>query len=91
MSDFLNEIPKATEIRQSMMNNETYKSQISKYIRWTNESIEDAKSEGLTKTLFNVSPEYETEIKIMYERQGYKFEPYGYSSGVWQLCENICW
>lgn len=31
------------------------------------------------------------EVKQMYQKEGYKIVPYGYSGGVWQRCENICW
>lgn len=31
------------------------------------------------------------EVKKMYQGEGYKIVPYGYSGGVWQRAENICW
>lgn len=31
------------------------------------------------------------EVKQMYQAEGYKIVPYGYSGGVWQRAENICW
>lgn len=31
------------------------------------------------------------EVRKKYERAGYKIVPTGYSGGVWQLTEDICW
>ena len=31
------------------------------------------------------------EVRRMYEAEGYKIVPYGYSGGVWQRAEKICW
>ena len=31
------------------------------------------------------------EVKQMYQAEGYKIVPYGYSGGVRQRVENICW
>lgn len=31
------------------------------------------------------------EVKQMYQAEGYKIVPYGYSGGVRQRAENICW
>lgn len=30
-------------------------------------------------------------VRRLYEMEGYRIKPYGYSGGVWQRSEIICW
>lgn len=55
-------------------------------------AIENASSIGKRSCLFNPRPvELYSAVKLEFQRHGYRFEPYGYSGGVWQDAENICW
>jgi hypothetical protein len=53
--------------------------------------IEWAKSRGFTRVCFSTERRHEDQIKQMFLDKGYTFKPTGYSGGVWQLTEDICW
>ena len=55
-------------------------------IRW-------AISNNRTKVCFPVDKydEFYSEVREMYEKEGYKIIPTGYIGGVWQLTEDITW
>jgi hypothetical protein len=84
-------IKPASEVRNEMMQTDTYKTAVEEQVSWVVKSIESAKSLGRTHTCFSVRPSYQQEIKRMFLNQGYSFKPTGYCGGVWQLSEDICW
>lgn len=84
-------IKPASEVRNEMIQTDTYKTAVEKAVGYVVQSIENAKSMGRTHTCFSVRPAYEQEIKRMFLDKGYSFRPTGYCGGVWQLSEDICW
>lgn len=55
-------------------------------------AIETASSIGKRSCLFDPRPvELYSAVKAEFQKHGYRFEAYGYSGGVWQDVENICW
>jgi hypothetical protein len=84
-------IKSAKEVRTQMMQTESYQTAVEQAVGYVVNSIESAKSMGLTHTCFSVRPAYEQEVKRMFLDQGYSFKPTGYCGGVWQLSEDICW
>jgi hypothetical protein len=91
MVELLNEIPSAKVIRQQTEENEIYKKEITKYVGYVNDSIQRAKSNGMTYAHFACAGKYEYEVKKLFKEKGYWFKPTGIIGGVRQDTEDICW
>lgn len=63
--------------------------------RKVDKQIEFANELGQNRRLFDCSKDGDAdvydEIREKYEKAGYKIVPTGYSGGVWQKTEDICW
>ena len=53
--------------------------------------IRRARESGKRECLFNPRTDQYAAVKTEFEKKGYTFRPYGYSGGVWQDAEMICW
>jgi hypothetical protein len=84
-------IPSAQESRQITENHDIRRQEIEQALSYQIDRIARARAQGLSYASFNVPSKYEYEIREMFLKKGYSFRPTGYSGGVWQLTENICW
>lgn len=84
-------IKAAQEVRNEMLDNDEYMTSLRKNISHVMDRIEWAKSQGFTRICFCPERRHEDQIRQMFLDKGYTFKPTGYSGGVWQLSEDICW
>lgn len=54
-------------------------------------AVNDKKNICLFACDMDADADVYSEIRRMYEAEGYKIVPYGYCGGVRQRAENICW
>lgn len=89
--DLTSKIPTAAERKAKLNENEDYRKDLEKHIKYINENVERAVKQGRTHTCFNDYGVHEKVIKKMLLDRGYTFRPTGVVGGVWQLSEEICW
>lgn len=90
-NELIGMIVDAETVKKETSENEIYKKEMAKAIKYQNERIQEAKEKGLTSAYFGASSEYKDDLKQLYHQKGYRFKPTGYIGGVWQQTEDICW
>ena len=84
-------IKPAQNVRDEMAQDAKYLIELDKQVSRVMERIEQAKSRGLSRTVFCPFSDHYDVVKRKFLDCGYSFKPTGYWGGVWQLTEDICW
>ena len=78
------------EEARRLLNTEQYQKELNEQLRNQERRIREASASGSNRVCFSAN-KHESDVKRILIENGFRFEPTGYSGGVWQLTEDIVW